>query len=57
MVWQAALDGRATRFRLVGINNQNFIMQDEATGSWWQQITGAAIQGPRKGARLERGVP
>jgi hypothetical protein len=54
VVWQAALDGRATRFRLVGINNQNFIMQDEATRSWWQQITGAAIQGSRKGARLER---
>lgn len=54
MVWQAALDGRATRFSLAGINNQNFIMQDEATGSWWQQITGVAIQGARKGARLER---
>ena len=24
-----------------GINNQNFIMRDEQTGSWWQQVTGA----------------
>jgi hypothetical protein len=54
MVWQAAPGGRATRFRLAGINNQNFLMQDDATGSWWQQISGIAIQGPAKGTRLER---
>lgn len=42
------------RFRLAGINNQNFLMQDEATGSWWQQITGVAVAGPLKGRRLER---
>lgn len=54
MVWQAAPGGRATRFRLAGINNQNFLMQDDATGSWWQQISGAAIQGPARGASLER---
>ena len=39
-------------FRLWGINNQNFIMRDEQTGSWWQQVTGEAIQGPLKGRRL-----
>src|ERR1044072_5021724 len=27
-------------------------MRDEETGSWWQQITGEAIQGPMKGRRL-----
>ena len=27
-------------------------MRDEETGSWWQQITGEAIQGPLKGQRL-----
>lgn len=54
MVWQAAPGGRATRFRLAGINNQNFLMQDDATRSWWQQISGAAIQGPARGTRLER---
>ncbi len=42
------------RFRLAGINNQNFLMQDEETGSWWQQITGLAIAGPLKGRRLDR---
>lgn len=41
-------------FRLAGINNQNFIMQDRETGSWWQQVSGEAIQGPLKGKRLAR---
>ncbi len=41
-------------FRLAGINNQNFIMQDRETGSWWQQVTGLAIQGPLKGKQLTR---
>lgn len=28
-------------------------MRDEETGSWWQQISGEAIQGPLKGQKLE----
>jgi hypothetical protein len=47
------LDGRRLSFRLAGINNQNFIMRDEETGSWWQQVTGEAILGPLKGRRLD----
>ena len=39
-------------FHLAGINNQNFIMRDEETGSWWQQVSGKAIQGPLKGKQL-----
>ena len=39
-------------FRLWGINNQNFIMRDEQTGTWWQQVSGLAIHGPLKGKRL-----
>ena len=27
-------------------------MRDEETGSWWQQVTGEAIQGPLKGQQL-----
>lgn len=27
-------------------------MRDEETGSWWQQVSGEAIQGPLKGQRL-----
>ena len=40
-------------FHLAGINNQNFIMRDEETGSWWQQITGECMFGPLKGHRLK----
>jgi hypothetical protein len=46
------VNGRVLHFHLAGINNQNFIMRDEETGSWWQQVTGEAIQGPMKGQRL-----
>jgi hypothetical protein len=48
------VDGRVLSFRLAGINNQNFIMADRETGSWWQQVTGMAILGPLKGKRLTR---
>ena len=47
------MNGRALHFYLAGINNQNFLMRDKETGSWWQQITGKAIYGPLRGAALE----
>jgi hypothetical protein len=52
-VWTRTLNGRVLHFYLAGINNQNFLMRDRETGSWWQQITGKAIYGPLKGAALE----
>jgi hypothetical protein len=53
-VWKSTLDGQTLTFRLAGINNQNFIMRDEQTGSWWQQISGEAILGPLAGKRLQQ---
>jgi hypothetical protein len=53
LVWKRTLDGRVLTFRLYGINNQNMLMRDDQTGSWWQQATGQAIQGPLRGRRLE----
>jgi hypothetical protein len=53
-VWRAEIDGRKLSFHLTGINNQNFLMTDEATGSWWQQVTGEARFGPFAGRRLDR---
>ena len=47
------MNGRALHFYLAGINNQNFLMRDKETGTWWQQITGKAIYGPLRGAALE----
>ena len=47
------MNGRVLHFYLAGINNQNFLMRDTETGTWWQQITGQAIYGPLRGASLE----
>jgi len=47
------VNGVPLTFHLAGINNQNFIMRDEETGTYWQQISGAAISGPLKGAQLQ----
>jgi hypothetical protein len=52
-VWTRTVNGRALHFYLAGINNQNFLMRDKETGTWWQQITGKAISGPLQGASLE----
>jgi hypothetical protein len=51
-VWNRESDGLVLTFHLAGINNQNFLMRDEQTGSYWQQITGAAVSGPLRGRRL-----
>jgi hypothetical protein len=52
-VWTRTVNGRTLHFYLAGINNQNFLMRDKETGTWWQQITGKAIYGPLRGAALE----
>ena len=46
------MDGLRLTFHLAGINNQNFLMRDEETGTYWQQISGAAVSGPLKGRQL-----
>ena len=52
-MWETTVEGRVLHFRLWGINNQNFIMRDEETGSWWQQVSGECVLGPLKGRRLK----
>jgi hypothetical protein len=47
------VNGQELKFHLAGINNQNFIMRDEETGSWWQQVSGEAIHGAMKGEKLK----
>jgi hypothetical protein len=46
------MDGITLTFHLAGINNQNFLMRDEQTGTYWQQISGRAISGPLAGKAL-----
>ena len=52
-MWTRTVNGRELHFYLAGINNENFLMRDRETGTWWQQITGKAIYGPLQGASLE----
>lgn len=52
-MWKREVDGRVLTFHLAGINNQNFLMRDEETGSFWQQVSGLAISGPLRGKQLE----
>jgi hypothetical protein len=51
-VWTREIAGLRLTFHLAGINNQNFLMRDEETGSYWQQISGLAIAGPLRGRQL-----
>jgi hypothetical protein len=51
-VWRSVIDGLRLTFHLAGINNQNFLMRDEQTGSFWQQISGRAVSGPLAGRTL-----
>jgi uncharacterized protein DUF3179 len=52
-VWGREVDGLKLTFHLAGINNQNFLMRDEETGTYWQQISGAAVSGPLAGRMLK----
>jgi hypothetical protein len=52
-VWKRTVAGRTLSFHLAGINNQNFLMRDAETGTWWQQVSGKAIFGPLAGQQLE----
>ena len=51
-MWTRDIAGLSLTFHLAGINNQNFLMRDEETGTYWQQISGAAVSGPLKGRHL-----
>lgn len=51
-VFSPLVDGRAERFRLVGMDHFNAMFEDATTGSWWRQATGEAVTGPRKGKSL-----
>ncbi|HNP53181.1 MAG TPA: DUF3179 domain-containing (seleno)protein [Ferruginibacter sp.] len=51
-VFDPRIDTAPERFRLVGMDHFNAMIEDERTGSWWRQSTGEAIVGKRKGERL-----
>jgi hypothetical protein len=51
-VFSPVIDGREERFRLVGMDHFNAMLEDASTGSWWRQANGEAVTGPRKGQSL-----
>ena len=52
-VFSPMVDGKAERFRLVGMDHWNAMFEDETTKSWWRQANGEAVTGARKGTTLE----
>ncbi len=52
-MWGRTVGGVTLTFHLAGINNQNFLMRDAETGTYWQQISGRAIAGPLVGQQLQ----
>lgn len=54
VVWRRVVGGRTLTLHIGGINNQNMLMRDDETGTFWQQSTGEAVAGPLAGARLQR---
>ncbi len=53
-MWARTVQGQQLTFHLAGIHNQNFLMRDEESGSFWQQVSGRCVAGPMKGAQLLR---
>ena len=51
-IFKRTMNGLVLTFRLIGINNQNALLEDLESRTWWQQATGEAIAGPFKGERL-----
>jgi len=47
------VDGQPETFRLVGMDHYNAMFEDATTHSWWRQVSGEAIAGPRKGTGLQ----
>ncbi|MDB4898883.1 MAG: hypothetical protein JWN53_691 [Gemmatimonadetes bacterium] len=51
-VFTPTVAGVGERFRLVGMDRFNAMLEDETTRSWWRQANGEAIAGSLKGTKL-----
>jgi len=51
-VFEPIVNGKREKFRLVGMDHFNAMLEDETTRSWWRQVTGEAIAGRLKGQHL-----
>ena len=54
VAFEPIIDGAVVEFGVSGVlHDSDLVMYDRATNSLWQQVTGQAIMGPRRGDRLE----
>lgn len=54
VAFRRQVDGQVTEFGVSGLlHNSDLVLYDRASESLWQQITGEAIAGPRRGRSLE----
>jgi len=51
-VFEPIVNGKKEKFRLVGMDHFNAMLEDATTKSWWRQVTGEAIAGKLKGLQL-----
>ena len=51
-VFEPIINGKQEKFRLVGMDHFNAMLEDATTKSWWQQATGKAVAGKLKGQQL-----
>jgi hypothetical protein len=51
-VFEPIVNGKKEKFRLVGMDHFNAMLEDASTKSWWRQVTGEAVAGKLKGQQL-----
>src|SRR6187549_1314672 len=51
-VFEPVVNGKQEKFRLVGMDHFNAMLEDATTKSWWRQVNGEAIAGKLKGQHL-----
>lgn len=51
-IYEPLVNGKKEKFRLVGMDHFNAMLEDATTKSWWRQATGEAITGKLKGQKL-----
>lgn len=51
-VFRPTVNGSTERFRLVGMDHFNAMLEDVSTGSWWRQANGEAVIGPLTGTAM-----
>jgi hypothetical protein len=51
-VYEPLVNSKPEKFRLVGMDHFNAMLEDVTTKSWWRQATGEAITGKLKGQQL-----